>query len=257
MNLKLAVLLALPALALAACAPDSATPVSCHQAAVTSANAITFNAIAFNAIAYNAISYNGLDDGQLELGCAPESLMVHEYLIGCALRADQSVTVLVDGAPHTLHGAIGLAPQWQDGPCDEDCQSWVSACLIARINARGESVAISLRGDHPGLDLAPGEAEAFPVAEARYYGAVFAEPPTAMACLLDGSGDLDRVCGDDPSCPVRVQGSCAELCDELGCRDRDGTRYHAVSVYREPGPVTGAEPTVGPIAEPRAETTKP
>lgn len=216
---------------LAACASE-APETACDTSALTAHNAIFTNAISFNALSMNALTLNSLSASDIELSCAPESAKVYEYLVGCALAPDQSTTALIDGAETELHGALGLAPEWLDGPCDDDCQGWVSACLIARTNARGERVEISLRGAHPGLALEPGEAEAFPDHEGSYYGDVFAGELDAMACLGDGVDHLERTCGDSSDCPIAVQGTCAELCDESGCRDAAGALHHAIEVYR-------------------------
>ena len=201
--------------------------------AVTTTNAIGFNAIAWNGIVLNGIVLNGLSDSELDLSCSPQSLQVFEYLVGCALAPDQQVAVSVDGEEHTVSGALGLAPEWIDGPCDGDCQGWVSACMIARTNARGERVEISLRGAHPGLDASAEEREAFPVHEGAYFGDIFADEPVGMACLGDGVDHLDRTCGELDDCPIEVLGACSEICDEAGCRGAGGALHHAVSVYRD------------------------
>lgn len=60
-----------------------------------------------------------------------------QYAVECALSDEQSVTKVIDGEDVVLHGALGLASEWYDGTCDEDCQQWVSACLLARTNVTG------------------------------------------------------------------------------------------------------------------------
>jgi hypothetical protein len=88
---------------------------------------------------------------------------------------------------------------WGSGRCDETCQRWVSACVLARTNAYGVHVRISLRapanapqavrdalavsdieihGAPPGTD-AGGEAgvPAFGTREGAYYGNIFATTP--------------------------------------------------------------------------------
>jgi hypothetical protein len=167
--------------------------------------------------------------------CQPSAaLKLMEYTVSCALRPDQDVTVRLDGTDHHLYGQIGLAPRWADQACDETCQSWVSACLIARINARGERVEISLRGDHPALAVGPGEATAFPHQEAAYYGNLFTDPPVLHACLPPDNSQLDRVCGEVEDCPVQIAGPCSEVCDDRGCLDADGQRHaEVVRVFRD------------------------
>jgi hypothetical protein len=105
-----------------------------------------------------------------------------------------------------LNGAIGLAvngdgTHWWDPPaaadagpgdgganeagsCDESCQRWISACVLARTNAYGEHVFISMRApaDAPAdiqkaLQLGPGEANTYTVREGAYYGNIFETTP--------------------------------------------------------------------------------
>jgi hypothetical protein len=193
-----------------------------------------------NAMSLNALSMNGLALGTTSIdeseACQTTSqpLQLMQYTVGCALGPDQEVTVHLDGAEHRLRGEMGLAREWAEQPCDETCQGWVSACLIARINARGERVEISMRGDHPALAVDRGEAAAFPYEEATYYGSVFADSIQLNACLPEGNRELERVCGEADDCPVQIAGSCAELCDDGGCLDGAGQRHaEVVRIFRD------------------------
>jgi len=213
---------------------DLETEIGCAGEALTAHNALTFNAMTFNGRYLNGAPLEGIaiNGGK---PCQPSpALKLMEYTVSCALRADQEVTVRLDGTDHHLYGQIGLAPGWADQACDETCQSWVSACLIARINARGERVEISLRGDHPALAVEPGEATAFPHQEAAYYGNLFTDPPVLNACLPPDNSALDRVCGEVEDCPVQIAGPCSEVCDGGGCLDADGERHaEVVRVFRD------------------------
>jgi hypothetical protein len=86
---------------------------------------------------------------------------------------------------------------WGSGTCDESCQRWVSACVLARTNAYGVHVEISLRApaDAPqavkdalavsavernGVDAgagSPNSIAAFSLREGAYYGNIFATTP--------------------------------------------------------------------------------
>src|SRR5687767_11497967 len=58
------------------------------------------------------------------------------YLVQCALPDTETITVTSStGQSAEFQGGIGLAEEWADGPCDEACQEWVSACLFARSNS--------------------------------------------------------------------------------------------------------------------------
>jgi len=249
-----------------ACASDAGPDLGCDRAAALTSNGLDMNGLALNGLALNGVNLNGVNLNGVnlngvnlngvnlngvnlngmslngvyfngdELTCNPAASLetFMEYTVGCALAPDQSVTITIDGRPHTYGGSMGLAPEWADGGCGDDCQQWVSACLIARSNARGEHVEISMRGDTPGLALVPGEAESFPVEEATYYGNLFADQQVISACLADGNPELDRVCGDLGDCPVDLAGPCSAVCDDAGCSDGSGLRFGPrITVFRD------------------------
>jgi hypothetical protein len=231
-------------LAAAGCASEPDLDLGCAGQALLAFNAMSLNAMTANALAYNALAMNALAFNSLSLeettidaaeDCqASHALQLMQYTVGCALGPDQEVTMLLDGAERRLRGQMGLAPEWAEQPCDETCQGWVSACLIARINARGERVEISMRGDHPALAVDRGEAAAFRHEEASYYGSVFAVPIQLNACLPQSNRELDRVCGEADDCPVQIAGDCAELCNDSGCLDEAGQRRaEVVRIFRD------------------------
>ena len=97
-----------------------------------------------------------------------------------------------------LTGAIGVginasgSSWWEDGFCDESCQRWVTACVLARTNAHGAPATMSMRAPAVGspgrqLQLAkiqaalatiPAEPGAYPLREGAYYGNLFATSPS-------------------------------------------------------------------------------
>lgn len=179
----------------------------------------------------------------------PAGLQVAQYLVECALPEGDAITKLVDGQLHELPGALGLAPQWRDGPCDEGCQEWVSACLLARTNASGETVGLWLAADHPAIGLGHGPDE--PIYEATFYGNLFAEPEARYVCRgpQAAGGQLGawlqgRTCGGLPleDCGFTDLGGCADD-DRCGfdngfaveCADGDdptlGTPHHSISTF--------------------------
>ncbi|WP_437942681.1 hypothetical protein [Sorangium sp. So ce341] len=87
-------------------------------------------------------------------------------------------------------GDLGLCPSWAHGAPSTDCQELVSACLLARNNARGARVDLSLRWeplpeeDPPGarsderitpIDerMIPNVENAYPVQEGAFFGNLF------------------------------------------------------------------------------------
>jgi len=177
-----------------------------------SANALSANALSANALSANALSANALTSEALHDPLAREFL---KYVVSCALPANKSVTIKVDGQSYTYPGSLGMEPQWGErgGSCDESCQRWVTGCVLARVDHLGVKRMISLRGMNGGLRTTHEEAEAYSVREATYYGNVFAKDKPLFACLSPGQTGDQRVCGDSlDDCPMDVVGSCASAC---------------------------------------------
>jgi hypothetical protein len=102
-----------------------------------------------------------------------------EYAVECALPYGTSITRVVDGETVVLEGLAGLAPEWETGECDQDCQEWVSGCLLARTNVTGQTVQIWIKGDHEGLNW---DAPSGAVLEGAFYGNLFVAPEDRFLC---------------------------------------------------------------------------
>ena len=104
------------------------------------------------------------------------------------------------------------------GTCDESCQRWISACVLARTNAYGVHVEISMRAPAdapPGIKkaLATSSAEVNPcpagdandstcgytVREGAYYGNIFATTPATAAPSTTYSGPAGGPIAETPS----------------------------------------------------------
>ncbi|MCA9711678.1 MAG: hypothetical protein KDK70_37935, partial [Myxococcales bacterium] len=96
------------------------------------------------------LSGAGLPNDSVALTDAARRPVV-QYLVECALDPTQTITKVVDGKEQDFHGMLGLATDWENGACDEDCQEWVSACLLARTNVSGETVDIGLKAAHSAI----------------------------------------------------------------------------------------------------------
>ncbi|WP_437762848.1 hypothetical protein WMF27_44110 [Sorangium sp. So ce281] len=196
-------------------------------------NALTVNALTVNALTVNALTVNSLMGSSLTRDAlrTPESRELLRFIVGCALPEEARLNVKIDGVSYSFVGDLGLAPEWgsKRGSCDEDCQEWVSACLLARVNYRGEHVMISLRGQHEALSSTKRELARYDEAEATYFGNVFQKPQRLFACLAPGKRQIPRVCGPSiDRCPIDVVGKCEDVCDGprsdgsfLNCRDRE------------------------------------
>ncbi|HEY5925859.1 MAG TPA: hypothetical protein VIV11_29430, partial [Kofleriaceae bacterium] len=215
-------------------------------------NGLATNELVFNGVWDNGVWDNGVWDNNLTARALlrpdsdtynPHTGKVLQYIYECAMPATRSTRLdLGDGYELVLTGKIGLAPQWFDGACDQSCQRWVSACVLARTNAYGVKVPISMRVSDSApqhikdaLALAqgdaetPGEAELFPVREGTYYGNLFQRTgplpdtsgptintPTFYACAGPGSNIPEitkRFCSSQGNNgPIKVTGTCDAVC---------------------------------------------
>jgi hypothetical protein len=181
-----------------------------------SMNALSMNALSMNALSMNALSMNALVASKLSDPLAREFL---KYVVSCALDDDQSVTMSIDGTSYTFPGSLGLSRDWgQDGgKCDTQCQRWVSACVLSRVDFLGIARPISLRGANPALKTTWSELRDFPGREATYFGNLWADGAPKFACLSPNKKEIPRVCGDSlDNCPMEVVGSCAQDCSYAG-----------------------------------------
>jgi hypothetical protein len=185
-------------------------------------NGLIGNGLIGNGLIGNGLTSAGLSASGLLTGGAnaammsdPSTLMVLKYLVSCALSDNQSLSFAASGKSYTFTGDLGLAPQWgtPHGSCDGSCQRWVSACLLARVDAAGIDREISVRGAN--LALLPTWSELFQYTqrEATYFGNLFIPGQPRFLCLSPGQTEDDRVCGDSMSgCPMMSVGSCSKAC---------------------------------------------
>lgn len=171
-----------------------------------------------------------------------------EYLVECALPYGTSITKVVDGETIVLEGLLGLAPEWETDECDEDCQEWVSACLLARTNVSGQTVQIWVKGDHEALGWGAPEDAVF---EAGFYGNLFVDPEGQYYCKGEAGGIVaakreGRTCtsGGGAACEFTKLGKCEKpsRCDLVGpnedvpanCRVTGAATYHTIATYVVP-----------------------
>jgi hypothetical protein len=189
-----------------------------------------------------ALDAGGLaEDG--ELLANPELLGTAEYLVECALPVGQSISKTIDNQTVIFEGMLGLAPEWETDACDEDCQEWVSACLLARTNVSGEQVQIWMKGDHEALGWsAPAGVEL----EAAFYGNLFADPEDQYYCKGTKEGLVaaqreGRTCTSGSGCDFVKYSTCFthERCNLDGpnqdvptnCKAGGYAPYHTVASY--------------------------
>jgi hypothetical protein len=124
------------------------------------------------------------------------------------------------GVSYEYPGLLGLAPEWETQALTPSQAKWVSACLIAHINAVGASVNISARAFGK-LTADAAEIQTFPVYEGTFFGDVFGSEQKFYSCQGDSaslamlqSPDRDkRLCtDDDDTCQVTALGRCRDIC---------------------------------------------
>jgi hypothetical protein len=188
-------------------------------------NRIGANRIGANRIGANRIGANRLAANMIAVGdllSTPEGRELFTYVASCAMAGTDVLEATIDGEAYEFPGSIGLAPEWEHRPLTLHEQRWVSACLIARVNAHDVSVLISMRGDHDALFVSQDERRAYDLEEGAFYGNVFvpeSEPIEWFACRGKAQraveiGDLvDRDCtepnGDGTTaCGFTFSGEC-------------------------------------------------
>jgi hypothetical protein len=204
-------------------------------------NRLAFNRLAFNRLAFNRLAFNSLD----HLEQSPDGRDLLLYVARCALN-DGDVLVATHGnQTYEFPGLLGLAPEWEYRALTAPEARWVSACLIAHVNAFGVPVEISLRA--PGrIQATAQEAYDFPVYEATFFGHVFGEALETYACLGHNAAIAAahapdralRVCADPGPCEIEEVGYCRDVCATYvtgtgwtGCQ-AGGVRYdETVSVF--------------------------
>lgn len=203
-------LMYLAAATLVACtveAPD--TSVTEQHAEVhnrLAGNRLAGNRLAGNRLAGNRLAGNALATNVFEP--LPETSQILEtadgrevyyYMVNCALpdtitiEADIDPSLPLDDTPvdspytctaATHHcsfpGGIGLTPEWLHKKLSKKGESWLSACLFARVNRHGVTKDISLRGRNEGLEVTQFEQQMFTVQEGAFFGNLFDKPDCDM-----------------------------------------------------------------------------
>jgi hypothetical protein len=187
-----------------------------------SMNGISANRLVATQIAGTPLLSAGQTNSQVtSMLATPEGREYFTYIVSCALSDSQSV--VADGA--TYRGSIGLAPGWVNSGMTTSDKRWVSACLLARVNAYGVSVEISMQGANPALAASTAERATHPLAEGAFYGNLFVGEGQKMemvacrgAAQASGeTGDLvNRDCAEPGSngltqCGFQYAGDCLDF----------------------------------------------
>jgi hypothetical protein len=224
-----------------------------------SVNRLSVNRLSLNRLSVNRLSLNRLSLNRLSLnGAASDGLETTEqgrelltYVARCALNPQDILVAEHAGVTYEFPGLLGVAPEWEHAPLTSSLQRWVSACLLAHVNAFDTSVPISLRATEK-LEFDVSESVDFPVYEATFFGNVFNVDQVMYACtgdmpdvanVLSEHREL-RACSDPANangtsaCEFVAVGRCRDVCNNKspgmgwsGCAAGGTTYGPAVSVY--------------------------
>ncbi|WP_153820886.1 hypothetical protein [Polyangium spumosum] len=122
-----------------------------------------------------------------------------EAIVQCSLTPELSIEDPVTGQVH--QGWWGLAPGWLKNPLDAPGRSWVTACVIQKLNHLGREVPILMEGPHPRIATDPAFDLTYPFDESTAFGDMFS--PThplkdgvpAFAVYVCTEDDLVSYCG--------------------------------------------------------------
>jgi hypothetical protein len=177
---------------LSACA---LTPTDEEELGETTEEVQSTNRLAANKLSAYKLQLAHLGDGALattvgNLVATADGREVLSYVVGCALAADDRLSVLTTSQKLTFVGSIGLAPMWKARALSASEKRWVSACVLARTNLYGIQIQLSLRGAHPVLAAPLGEGLQYALVEGAFYGDLFETQPEMYACssLLKETG---------------------------------------------------------------------
>jgi hypothetical protein len=187
-----------------------------------------------------------------ELANTPQQRQLLKYLVSCSLPRGVEVYIDDDGGRHVFAGSLGLAPAWAERGLTDSEQRWVSACILARTNAFGISIPISMRATEPApptLQTSAAERKEFNLFEGAFFGNIFAEKPVGYVCRGTKAEQqamdpifADRVC-TEPSGTFSPAGKplsrCGFIhvgpCERFNTFTANGTRYREVIfVYLKP-----------------------
>lgn len=123
-------------------------------------NSLSTSDVALNALTTNRKSLEALTTGPLNTESFakddrlisqledPAALRVMSYLVQCALGEGQELKwTSHSGVTSYFKGEVGLCMEWEKGAPSRECLGYVTACLLARNNAFGVTVPISMRGE--------------------------------------------------------------------------------------------------------------
>jgi hypothetical protein len=185
---------------LSGCSSERLSPPSGGHGTVTS-NLLTADGLGPDKLMADRSTITRLTNDRLapiDVPMSADGMEVLSFVISCALPFDEEYDTTVNGELLQFLGEHGLAPAWKTRALTESEKRWVTACVLARVNADDLFLPISMRGSHPALTVDPDELEAWHLEEGAFYGNMFVPGDRAMelvACrgrdkAADAGGEL-------------------------------------------------------------------
>jgi hypothetical protein len=218
----------MPVLMLEACAVDSLAPD--HGSELTEIARVGSYTLSVSELINSSVTTARLDEASAAVMAAtPEAGKVLGYAVHCALDSTQTITFTSAGSTYSIHGGLGIAPEWTTDGLSAFQAAWVSACVLAHATDEATLVWISVRGAQPGLVTTVDESAQFQLEEGAFWGNVFVDRGAVGAYSCNGvdqtadssQGDLpfrtctqwDRVAASNRSlCGMSYAGSCSAVC---------------------------------------------
>lgn len=238
--------LAAVALMLGACATDDpgGEPTPTHVPRIGS-NSLSPAKLANTALTTDVLS----SANALAMGQTSDARKVLAYAVGCALDDTQSVSFVLNSTTYNFYGAMGLVPGWTSADLSTSEAAWVSACVLARVNALSTTLWISARGDQSGLATTSTELTDYEIEEGAFWGNTFVDLGSLAMYSCNGvdqaaddsyadlpyreCAEWDGVTGSNLSpCGMHYAGLCSSACT-TSTAPYDGCSFQGGSAVAE------------------------
>lgn len=219
---------------------ETSVEVSSEPGHLLTASGVQSSVIAEHHEALDSMAKKKLDG---TLAGTDSGRLMMTLLVACALGAQDTLTVTVDGGDIDFFGEAGLAREWLSRGLKEDSKGWVTACVLAHLSAHRLPVSISMRGHRSVLHPSKDERIGWPLEEGAFFGDIFT--PGAIQWFACRGRDpvpvgIDRDCTkQDPVtptitlCGLTFVGNCNEVCTRNNhkCREVGVTFLEVITVY--------------------------
>lgn len=163
-------------------------------------NALSANPTANAQLATSPLSSATFSDPYMQEQLVdPDARKFMKYLVSCALGAQQEVSWVhpMTSQVSTWHGSMALCPEWNVQAPSQKCLELVSSCVLARNNALGVRVVLSVTGEDSSRPSSFIPADRVPTDP--YVPRTYDTIASFNACGSTVVGDAGRNCGWTPA----------------------------------------------------------